>query len=117
MSIAKDERVAAKVKSFRGDYDNVPDNKKRLAVELILDLAFICVETEEMRAKLAKDGWSEKYQNGATQFGFKDSVIAINYDKMLKRKEAIVKILDGMLAEQPQSDASEDVAAYVYGAR
>lgn len=115
MADSKAKRVAAKVAEFKGDYENIPDNKQRLAGELIQDLAFICVETEEMRATLASGGWSEKYKNGANQYGMKDSVIAVNYDKMLKRKEAIVKILDGLLADATPVDVGESVAAYVYG--
>jgi hypothetical protein len=63
-------------KKLEGIISNIPEDKKKLVEGLIADASFMAEELEGLRKHISENGWSEKYQNGANQFGKKTSVEA-----------------------------------------
>ena len=85
----------------------LPEDKKKLAEGLIADASFMAEQLEVLRDYIAKNGWSEAYQNGANQFGKKTSVEADMYVKVQKNYAAIIKQLDNMLPKNGTGESDE----------
>lgn len=95
---------------------NIPDDKKKLVEGLIADASFMAEQLEVLRIHIAKNGWSEEYQNGANQKGKKTSVEAEMYIKMQKSYASVIRQLTDFLPsnkEDLNSKAGETFAALV----
>lgn len=78
---------------------NIDNDKLNFAFDLIKDVAFMTVKSEELRNKIEQNGIIEKYQNGANQFGVKKSASFEAYILMTKQKSALIKQLTDLLPE------------------
>ena len=74
-------------------------DKLNIATELINDVAFMTVETIELKKDIQKNGTTEEYQNGANQKGRKKSASFDAYLNMTKQKAALIKQLTDLLPE------------------
>ena len=83
----------------------IPDDKKKLVEGLIADASFMAEQLEVLREHILENGWSEKYQNGANQFGRKTSVEADMYVKVQKAYSSTIRQLTDYLPEtKPEKD-------------
>lgn len=78
---------------------NIPEDKKKLVEGLIADASFMAEQLESLRNYIAKNGWSEPYQNGANQFGKKTSVEADIYVKVQKSYASIIRQLTDFISD------------------
>lgn len=84
---------------------NIPKDKKDLVQGLIADASFMAEQLEELRDYISANGWSETYQNGANQFGKKQSVESDMYIKVQKAYASIIRQLTDFLpAEKIQNN-------------
>lgn len=70
----RDEKIKKEFRKLKKIIKNLDKDKKNVAMPLIENIAFCIVQLEELRAIVKRDGYFEKYQNGANQHGFKKSV-------------------------------------------
>lgn len=94
-------------KKLEGIISNIPEDKKKLVEGLIADASFMAEELEGLRKHISENGWSEKYQNGANQFGKKTSVEAEMYVKVQKSYASIIKQLSDFLPNDNTDDKAE----------
>ena len=92
-SKSKKTRINDKKKELTEIFDSLDANKKRTASGLIDRCAFMCVELDDIEDELARNGWTEEYQNGANQKGIKKSSAAEVYLTMSKTFAGIIKQL------------------------
>lgn len=86
---------------------NIPDDKKKLVEGLIADASFMAEQLEVLRDYIAKNGWSEEYQNGANQRGKKTSVEADMYVKVQKAYSSVIRQLTDFLPDGANTEKDE----------
>lgn len=95
-------------KKLKAIIKNIPADKVSLVEGLIADASFMASQLELLRVHIAANGWSETYQNGASQFGKKPSVEGQTYLQMQKSYAAIIRQLTELL---PKSDEESPLKA------
>lgn len=82
----------------------LPDEKKKIVEGLMADAAFMAEQLEVLRTDIAKNGWSEEYQNGENQHGRKSRVEADAYVKLQKNYSTIIRQLLDQLPKEAKKD-------------
>lgn len=86
---------------------DIPEDKKKLVEGLIADASFMAEQLEVLRTYIAKNGWSEEYQNGANQRGKKTSVEADMYVKVQKAYQSIIRQLNDFIPNDRTQKSDE----------
>lgn len=94
-------------KKLEGIIKDIPEDKKKLVEGLIADASFMAEQLEVLRTYIAKNGWSEEYQNGANQRGKKTSVEADMYVKVQKAYQSIIRQLNDFIPTGTASKGDE----------
>lgn len=105
--------AAKELKKLKLIAEALPEDKQKITEGLIADASFMAEQLEILRDHISKEGWSEKYQNGANQFGKKSSVEADAYVKVQKSYAAVIKQLTDLLPEQSETTAGADIMAFL----
>lgn len=80
------------------------DGGKRERAERLLNKAvFMNEELEKLQEVLQEKGWTESYQNGATQSGLKKSTEADVYTTLVKNFLSTMKQIEDMLPEEKRA--------------
>lgn len=99
---------------------DIPKDKRDLVEGLIADASFMAEQLEKLREYIAKNGWSEEYQNGANQKGKKTCVEAEMYVKVQKSYASVIRQLTDFLPDS-KSDAigkaGDNLAKFVVGGK
>ena len=74
-------------------FKDLEPNKLQTCLALIDRAAFITVSLEDLEAQLNDIGWTEYYQNGETQSGWKKSAAADVHISLTKNLNTIIKQL------------------------
>lgn len=74
--------------------------KQELAGRLLDKAIFMDGELVKLQAAIEEKGWTEEYQNGATQKGIKKSTEGDTYNTMIKNYNAVIGALYKMLPEE-----------------
>lgn len=74
-------------------FKDLEPNKLQTCTALIDRAAFITVSLEDLEAQLNEIGWTEYYQNGETQSGWKKSAAADVHISLTKNLNTIIKQL------------------------
>lgn len=74
-------------------FKDLEPNKLQTCQALIDRAAFITVSLEDLEAQLNEIGWTEYYQNGETQSGWKKSAAADVHISLTKNLNTIIKQL------------------------
>lgn len=78
----------------------IDEDKLNIAIDIIKDVAYMTVKTEQLKAEVEEQGMTEIYQNGANQYGRKKSAAFDAYIQLTKQKSALIKQLTDLLPEQ-----------------
>lgn len=70
--------------------------KYKTAEGLIENAAFMYTSLKELQNKIASEGYIEEYQNGANQFGRKESTYVRAYNATVKNYYSVIKMLIGL---------------------
>ena len=89
----KGERIEAKRQELKRILAGLPENKKRIAADLIEQAAFMAVTLEDLNENINKNGTVEEYTNGANQSGRKVSSDAKLYTNLIAKYSAIISKL------------------------
>lgn len=76
---------------------SIPVDKQKLAEGLIAQASFMAEELEKLQDYITEHGWSEGYQNGANQFGKKQSTEASTYIQIQKNYTSVIRQLNAMM--------------------
>ena len=89
-------------------FQDLEPNKLQTCLALIDRAAFITVSLEDLEAQLNDIGWTEYYQNGETQSGWKKSAAADVHISLTKNLNTIIKqLLDLVPPAQKASRLAE----------
>lgn len=91
----------------------IPEDKKKLVEGLIADASFMAEQLEYLRGYIAKNGWSEEYQNGANQKGKKTSVEAEMYVKVQKSYASVIRQLTDFLPTENKAGNNDELLEFL----
>ena len=74
-------------------FEDLEPNKLQTCQALIDRAAFITISLEDLETQLNEIGWTEYYQNGETQSGWKKSAAADVHISLTKNLNTIIKQL------------------------
>ena len=74
-------------------FQDLEPNKLQTCLALIDRAAFITISLEDLEAQLNEIGWTEYYQNGENQSGWKKSAAADVHISLTKNLNTIIKQL------------------------
>lgn len=99
------KRVKEEIKKLRNIFKDIPEDRKKLVNGLIENAGFMAVLLESLQEDIKVNGYKEKYQNGANQFGYKRSIAADLYQVTIKNYSGTIKQLSDLL---PKSNIIDD---------
>ena len=90
-------------------FENIPEERRDVGQTLMESAAFMASELKKLQDFIRINGWTETYSNGATQSGKKPSSEAQAFQTLIKNYNTTLKTLVGMLPEDKQKGAKEEV--------
>lgn len=90
--LEKQKRIK-KVSRLRKLFKEIDENKKKLVMALIDDVAFLTVTMQDLRESIIREGTTVEYKNGENQYGTKQSPDAQLYLAMSQKQAQAMKIL------------------------
>jgi len=91
--LEKQKQIKKEISRLRRLFKDIDENKKKLVNTTIEDIAFMTITMQELRDNIIRTGTTVKYQNGANQFGTKQSPDAQLYLQMSQKQTQAMKIL------------------------
>ena len=104
----KQEMYETKVAELQEIFSVLPDEKNKLAKDIIESVARMTVELKELELVIMKKGQVEQYNNGGGQRGNKQSVASEAYNKLKKTYLADVKFLTDLLKPDEDENVTPD---------
>lgn len=89
----REKLIKAETKRLNDIFKDVDGQKKRIAKASIDDAAFLAVSMADLRKKINREGIEVEYQNGANQWGVKQSPSVLSYLQMSQKLTAAMKVL------------------------
>ncbi len=106
--LAKTKRINREKNRLRKLFKDIDENKKKLVLTTIDDIAFMTITMQDLRESIIRDGTTVEYQNGANQFGTKQSPDAQLYLQFSQKQTQAMKILTDCLPKQEKLIRKDD---------
>ena len=101
---SKETRIKREKNRLAEIFKDLEPNKLNTCQALIDRAAFITISLQDLEVQLNEIGWTEYYQNGENQSGYKKAAAADVHISLTKNLNAIVKqLLDLVPAAQKES--------------
>ncbi len=116
--LEKQKQIKKEINRLRKLFKDIDENKKKLVNTTIEDIAFMTVTMQELRDNIILEGTKVKYQNGANQFGIKQSPDAQLYLQMSQKQTQAMKILLDCMhktKEKTVTESEDDFDDFVTG--
>lgn len=91
--LTKDQKINKEIKRLRRVLKDLDKNKLQIVEPLIKTAAFMAVSLPELEAIINEQGYTVEYQNGANQFGTKQSDEVKTHIAMVKNLATVLKTL------------------------
>ena len=91
--LEKQKRIKKEISRLRKLFKVIDENKKKLVLTTIDDVAFLTVAMQDSRENIIRDGTTVEYKNGENQYGTKQSPDAQLYLAMSQKQTQAMKIL------------------------
>ena len=103
------ERIEIKKAELMETFATLPEEKMKVASDLIAQAAFLAVSLEDLSSIIGKEGMTETYTNGKNQSGRKISSNAKMYSSLIGKYNTIVGSLLKIVPhpQKPQESMSE----------
>ena len=98
-------------------FEELDENKKAVINPLVQNAAFMRVTLDDLQKIISEQGPVEHYQNGANQFGLKQSAALQAYNALVKNYASVIKTISGFLplsqrvffsSSQPEEKTEEE---------
>lgn len=94
-------------------FENVGAGRRATLEKLINEAAFMAITLEETRKTIENEGITERYQNGANQWGIKKSAAVEVYDKMVNTYSKVIAQLNRDLPDAAKIDPTTDLVKFL----
>ena len=105
--MSKDKRISAEIVKLKSIYADLSDNEKDLVDDLIRNAAFMTITLQDLSATINEKGVITEYQNGANQWGTKQSPEVEVYNKLIANYLKIIKQLTDLIPQKQVSESDE----------
>lgn len=109
----KDELIKAEKAKLAGIYSKYDTKTKKSVDSLVNEAAFMSASLSELREIINKKGYTEEYQNGANQKGFKKRSEVEVYNTMLKNYMAAIKQLTDLLPKETTKEKDDGFEGFI----
>lgn len=106
--LAKTKRINREKNRLRKIFKEIDENKKKLVLTTIDDIAFMTITMQDLRKNIIRDGTTVEYKNGENQYGMKQSPDAQLYLQFSQKQTQAMKILTDCLPKQEKPVRKED---------
>jgi sugar-specific transcriptional regulator TrmB len=113
--LEKITRIKKEVSRLNSLFRQLDKKKKKAVDSLIKNAAFMAVTLEDLQNEINENGVTEKYQNGANQFGMKKSSAVEVYNTMIKNHVQVMKQLTDLLPKEENKPEDDGFDAFVSG--
>ena len=113
MVLSKTDRVKKEIKRLNSVYFKLELKTKKSVKSIIENNAFMAITLEDLQEIININGMTEKYQNGANQFGVKKSAEIEIYNVVVKNYMASTKQLTDLLPKAAATPASDGFDKFV----
>lgn len=103
--ISKDELIKKELKRLGKVFADLDGNQRKVVEPLLSTAAFLSVSLAELQESINENGYTEEYQNGANQFGVKQSENVKTHIAMTKNLTAIVKQLCDLVPPERKKES------------
>lgn len=105
--MSKDKRISTEIEKLKSIYADLSDNQKDLVDDLIRNAAFMTITLQDLQATINEKGVVVEYQNGANQWGTKQSPEVEVYNKLMANYLKIIKQLTDLIPVKTVSESDE----------
>lgn len=109
--LEKQKRIKKEVSRLRKLFKEIDENKKKLVMTLIDDVAFLTITMQDLRESIIREGTTVEYKNGENQYGTKQSPDAQLYLAMSQKQAQAMKILLDCMPKNDKPNSPEDELA------
>lgn len=106
--LEKQKRVKKEVTRLRKLFKEIAENKKKLVMALIDDVAFLTISMQDLRNNIIREGTTVEYKNGENQYGTKQSPDAQLYLAMSQKQAQAMKILLDCMPKNEKTAVQDD---------
>lgn len=89
----KSKRIKKKMAQLNKIFNAIDEDRKKVVNDLIANIAFMSVQLEDLQTEINENGCIEKYQNGANQYGTKQSSAFQAYTALMKNYQTSLRQL------------------------
>ena len=112
--VEKQKRIKKEISRLRKLFKEIDENKKKLVMALVDDVAFLTVTMQDLRESIIREGTTVEYKNGENQYGTKQSPDAQLYLAMSQNQAQAMKILlDCMTKKNNLSSQGDEFAEFL----
>lgn len=109
----KTSRINAEKRRLWRNYENMTEARRALAEKLVDRAASQLIMVEDLEEYIQENGYTEEYQNGATQTGKKQSSEMQVYIAVSRQYNQTIKQLDDMIKQEPQEVHESSLAGFM----
>ncbi len=103
----KEKRIAKELNRISKFFEEVDANQKAIVKPLLQNAAFMKVTLEDLQEIINAEGVTDQYQNGANQYGVKQSATLQSYNSLIKNYASVIKTLAQLLPPEKKQSAAE----------
>ena len=94
---SKETKIAEELTRMQAKFDLIDGNQREIVLPLLQNAAFMKVTLDDLQEIINAEGATDTYQNGANQYGQKQSATLQSYNALLKNYTAVIKTLAGLV--------------------
>lgn len=103
--LTKEQKIRRELTRLRRIFRDLDKGKRDTVESLLKNAAFMAVSLEELQEIINEEGYTAEYQNGANQFGTKQSDEVKTHIAMTKNHAAIIKQLCDLVPPERKKES------------
>ena len=107
--LSKENRIKSEFERIKIFFEEIDGNQRAIVEPLLQNSAFMKVTLEDLQDIINKDGAIDTYQNGANQYGTKQSATLQSYNSLIKNYAAVTRTLSQLLPPEKKASSLYDV--------
>ena len=106
--LEKSKQIKREETRLKRLFKGIDENKKKLVLTTIADVAFMTVTMQDLRETIIREGTTATYKNGENQYGTKQSPESQMYLQLSQKLTQAMKILIYCMPKTEKVKAPED---------
>ena len=107
--LERNNRILEEFDRISIHFEDLAKNQQSIVLPLIQNAAFMRVTLDDLQEIIAEQGPVEQYQNGANQYGMKQSAALQSYNALVKNYAAVIKTLFGLLPVMKKNPIIQEI--------